>query len=268
MKRAVVILTIFVLILSIASEVSGPIRTTGEGAGFSPLSNHNVAAASGNGDGRDATQFFTRKITSQQMDILNTFAATATHQTELSLIDYQVSGWRLSEVKMDIENIDASAEREVVGQTYENLNFQVAEVLGTFRSQIAQGFYNYPHNGVLMNYSIYYITDRYSPPARGNASLVVRSGNQIDTASDITTPENMTASEGIFSWVTVSGENAGNFTKQQVTTLQSSGLQRILLEPIHQSGMTHRRRMSGISGLLKLCSIIPTYHGIRLLTHL
>ena len=208
MKRAVVILTIFVLILSIASEVSGPIRTTGEGAGFSPLSNHNVAAASGNGDGRDATQFFTRKITSQQMDILNTFAATATHQTELSLIDYQVSGWRLSEVKMDIENIDASAEREVVGQTYENLNFQVAEVLGTFRSQIAQGFYNYPHNGVLMNYSIYYITDRYSPPARGNASLVVRSGNQIDTASDITTPENMTASEGIFSWVTVSGENA------------------------------------------------------------
>ena len=210
MKKALVLLVVTVLVVTAIQDVGNsnwtPILLHENH--FSPISSNSGASVSGGGSSQTATMFFDRTITGQQIDILNTYGDTAMHIAELDLSPYQVPGWRLSDVQIDIGSINASAEKEVVGQTYENLNFQVAEILGTFRSQIAQGFYNYSHNGVLLNYSIYYITDRYSPPARGNASLVVRSGDQIDTASDITTPENMTASEGVFSWVTVSGENA------------------------------------------------------------
>jgi len=209
MKRVVVLLTTLVLILSIAAEVSGPVQTTTTELGFNPGENHNVAAASGGGDTRGATQFFTRTLTSQQLDILNTYANTTNHSEELSLSDYQVSGWRLYNVQIDIGTMMAAPEKEVVGVTYENFNFQVSEVLGTFYSQLAQGFYEQPHDGALVNYSIYYSTSYYDPPLRGNASFVIRTGSSsdLDSATNITTPMNMTGSDSMFSWVTVDGEN-------------------------------------------------------------
>ena len=124
MKRVAVLLTILALILSVATEVSDPVQTTTTGLGFSPRENRNVATASGGGDTRSATQFFTRKITSQQLDILNTYANTTDHSEELSLSDYQVSGWKLYKVQIDIGTMTATPEKEVVGVTYENFNFQ------------------------------------------------------------------------------------------------------------------------------------------------
>ncbi|MHA1963784.1 MAG: hypothetical protein ACW97G_04295 [Candidatus Thorarchaeota archaeon] len=210
MKKALVLLVVTVLVLSAIQEVGSPnwTPTQMDENLLSPVVNSSAASVSGGGSSQTATMFFDRTITGENLNIFNTYSDTATHNAILDLSTYQVAGWRLSNAKIDTENISAAAEKEVVGQTYENLNFQVADILGTFHSQTAQGFYNYSHNGVLVNYSIYYVTDRYSPALRGNASLVVRSGNQIETASDITTPENMTASEGVLTWVTVSGENA------------------------------------------------------------
>ncbi|MFW9927243.1 MAG: hypothetical protein ACFFDM_10835, partial [Candidatus Thorarchaeota archaeon] len=210
MRRSVILLVLAVLLLSSIQE-TGHLEGTPVLLDENPLLPENQshsASVSGKGSTQTATMFFNRTITGLQLDILNTYSDTYTHNAELDLSVYQISGWRLANIQIDTESITAAAEKEVVGETYQNLNFQVSELAGTFYPQIAQGFYNYPHNGVLVNYSIYYITDRYSPPARGNASLVVRSGNQIDTASDITTPENMTASEGVFSWITINGENA------------------------------------------------------------
>ncbi|MFW9958932.1 MAG: hypothetical protein ACFFCT_12750, partial [Candidatus Odinarchaeota archaeon] len=210
MKKALVLLFVSILALSSIQQACSPEWIPMLMDDNTPLPNTqtSTASVSGSGNTQTATMFFDRKITSQHLNIFNTYGDTATHSAELSLSAYQIAGWRLFNVKIDTESISAAEEKEVVGKTYENLNFQVADILGTFHSQIAQGFYNYSHNGVLVNYSIYYVTDRYSPALRGNASLVVRSGNQIDTAADITTPENMTASEGVLSWVTVSGENA------------------------------------------------------------
>jgi hypothetical protein len=114
-----------------------------------------VATAAGEGDDRVATQYFTRKITSQQMDILNTYATTSVHQADLSFSDFQVPGWRLYNVNIDIGNITATAEKEVVGVTNNNTDFRIEEHDSTWYSQLAQGFYNQPHDGVLFNLLLY-----------------------------------------------------------------------------------------------------------------
>jgi hypothetical protein len=208
MKRAVVILTTIILVLSVTSEVTSPIGTIPLEGRPALVSIHNVATAAGEGDDRVATQYFTRKITSQQMDILNTYATTSVHQADLSFSDFQVPGWRLYNVNIDIGNITATAEKEVVGVTNNNTDFRIEEHDSTWYSQLAQGFYNQPHDGVLLNYSIFYYTVFYDAGLRNNASFVVRSATApfLDS-SDITTPVNMTASNSVYSWATVTGEN-------------------------------------------------------------
>ncbi len=212
MKKSAVLLIIAVLVLAAVQGVGSPNSATilQNEYPFSPDSQSSTASVSGGGSGQTATMFFDRTITGQRLEILNTYGDTATHNAELDLLDYQVSGWKLFSARIETESIMAAAEKEVVGVTYESFEFQIYEFEPLFFSQLAQGFYNQDHDGALMNYSIYYSTDDYDPPVRGNASLVIRSGSSsnLDSAIDITTPVNMTASDTAFSWSTIQGGNA------------------------------------------------------------
>jgi len=165
-----------------------------------------LASAGGSGTPIPATQYMSRVITGEQLAILNTFADTATHSGEIDLTSYLNPGWHVYQVTVDVNSMIAAPEREVVGQLDETINFRIDEVLGTFYSQLVQGFYNQPFDGVLNNYSIYYSTERYNPSLRGNASFMISSDYQ--TSAAITSSVNMTASEFMLSWASLSGENA------------------------------------------------------------
>lgn len=166
-----------------------------------------LASAGGAGNSLTAVQYMSRVINAEQISILNTFADTNTHSGEIGLSSYLNPSWHIYEVTVDVNSMEAAPEREVVGITYETFNYQISEILGTFYSQIAQGFYDQPFDGTLQNYSIYYSTTDYTPATRGNASFIV-SSDYTTSSSAMTTLINMTASDSVFSWVTLSGENS------------------------------------------------------------
>jgi len=172
-----------------------------------------VASASQIGDERDATRYFERTLESKHLAILNDYPNPLEHSDVVDLNSYALDGWSLYNVKIDIETIIAEVEKEVVGVIYESDFFQISEQAGTFYSKLAQGFYAQPHDGILLNYSINYATDGYIPSVRGNASFSIYSN--YSTSSPITSPVNMTASEGVLRWVTIPGENANLLSNQK-----------------------------------------------------
>ncbi|MFW9809890.1 MAG: hypothetical protein ACFFE6_11000, partial [Candidatus Thorarchaeota archaeon] len=212
MKRSVILLVIAVLLLSSIQETGHPEGTLilSDEKPILPDNRSSSASISGGGSEQTATMFFERTFTGQRLEIFNSYGDTVTHNTMLDLSNYQVAGWKLFRIEIDTVSIKGAVEKEVVGVTPQNYNFKIFEEGVLFYSQLAQGFYNQPHDGALVNYSIYYLTDDYDPLIRGNASLVVRSGSSsdLDSATDITTPVNMTASDSVLSWTTSPGGNA------------------------------------------------------------
>ena len=164
-----------------------------------------LASASGTGNSTPAVQYMSRVIAGEQISILNTYGDPSTHSGVIDLSSYISSGWHVYEVTVDVNSMAAAPERERIADTNNNSDFQIVEILGTFYSQLVQGFYDQPYNGQLHNYSIYYATDRYAPSVRGNASFAITSN--YNTSSVMTTPLNVTASEGIPIWITIDGEN-------------------------------------------------------------
>ncbi|MCK5266474.1 MAG: hypothetical protein KAR03_12765, partial [Candidatus Thorarchaeota archaeon] len=194
MKRFSLLLIVIVLVFSVTLEIRGPTTSHFYEPDLSPNHEFSYSSVTDSGDNRDADLFFERSITGQQADLLNAYSNTSDHSSNIDLSSYQIDGWTLYNAEIDIVSIDAAAEKEVVGVTYENFNFQITEILGTFYSKLAQGFYNQPHDGALVDYSLYYSTSQYNTSLRGNASSVVYSDYQ--TSSAITTPINMTESDG------------------------------------------------------------------------
>ena len=212
MKRIIIFLLIFVLVFSYAREVGNPPQISAK-AIDSHDSGISASSISENGDNRNSIAYFKRTFASKQIGILNSYLNTTDHSTTLDLKQYQVGGWTLTNARIDISSLNAAVEREVVGKNYENLDFsiQYVDIISTFFSGLAQGFYNQGHDGVLVNYSIYYLTNSYNPSLRGNASFVIVSDSDLTDATpptDITDPVNMTQSNDIFSWETISAQNA------------------------------------------------------------
>jgi hypothetical protein len=209
MRKVLISLVIVTLMLSVSLNPTGDITSqllTPTPSAEKPQGGvKSLASASGTGDSLSSTQYMSRGINSEQISILNTYADTGTHSGEIDLSSYLYPGWHVYEVTVDVNSIEAAPERETIAQVNNNSNFQMGESLGTFYSQLVQGFYNQPFDGQLQNYSIYYATDRYAPSVRGNASFVISS--DYTTSSVITTPLNVTASEGIPIWVIIDGEN-------------------------------------------------------------
>ncbi|MFW9965447.1 MAG: hypothetical protein ACFFCX_17875, partial [Candidatus Sifarchaeia archaeon] len=166
----------------------------------------NLASAGGSGNSLASLQYISRVISGEQVAILNTYSDTAVHNGEIDLSSYLEPSWHVYEVVVDVVKLEAAPEREIIADTNNNSNFQIVDIIGTWHSQLAQGFYMQSHDGQLQNYSIYYSTLGYIPNIRGNASFAITSN--YNTSSIITTPMNMTPSELTPIWVGISGENA------------------------------------------------------------
>ncbi|MHA2206190.1 MAG: hypothetical protein ACXABC_10040 [Candidatus Thorarchaeota archaeon] len=186
-----------------------------------------LASAGGGGNQFIATPFMSRTFGALQSSIFNSYINTGFHSGEIDLNQYLLPGWTIYNVSLNIENITAAPEREIVGSQNENVDLQITEFGGTFYSELSQGFYNQPYNGSLLNYSIYYSTERWNPPLRGNASIAVQSDYQSST--QLTQRINLTASDSVPTWDTFTGENV-NLTDNTVfwvvingTTLQKAG---------------------------------------------
>jgi len=162
-------------------------------------------AVEGSGDPLSSNLYISRMITSERISILNTYADTSLHSGIIDLSNYLEPGWHIYKVEINVTKMEAAPEREAIAQINENSNFRIEDI-GIFISELAQGFYEQPHDGQLMNYSIYYRTFFYNPSQRGNASFAVTSN--YNTSSIMTAPVNMTASESVARWVVLDGENA------------------------------------------------------------
>ncbi len=165
-----------------------------------------LSSAGASGISLPAYQFMSRSLNSLQVDILNTYSDTTLHSGEVDLTSYLIPGWHIYEVSIDVNNFEAAPERETLGVTYENAFFYIQQIGVINYTELSQGFYNQPYDGVLQNYSIYYSTDDYTPATRGNASFIISSN--YNTSSAITTPVNMTAHDAAFSWESIQGQSA------------------------------------------------------------
>jgi hypothetical protein len=174
------------------------------------------SSASGGGEEQINTAYMSRAITSQQVSILNSYVSPDTHEALLDLSGYLESGWTLHKVEIDAQDLTATVEREVVGAaSTPGIDYRIEEYTADYYySQLANGFYNQPHNGSLLNYSVSYYTLSYSTSSRGTSYLVVCS-DYSDSSSGLTTPDAMTAHGSAFEWTTVDGENL-NLTENTV----------------------------------------------------
>jgi len=208
MRKAMIPLILIVLVMSfpIHTFVNMDSGMNSDTLESTPSGSYVTSAAGGSGNPLLSTQFMSRVITGEQISILNTYADTNTHSGAIDLSGYLYPGWHAYEVTVDVNNIEAAPEREVIGQLDETINFRIDDITGTFYSQLAQGFYDQPFDGVLDNYSVYYSTERYNPSLRGNASFMISSDYQ--SSGGLTSSVNMTASESVQSWESISGESA------------------------------------------------------------
>jgi hypothetical protein len=124
---------------------------------------------------------YSRKIQNLDIDIMNSFANTSAHSESVDLSSYQLPGWTLYEVQIDVDNITAIAEREVLGVSKDISSFKIEEYNEVFNwryNSLAQGFYEMPHDGQLLNYSFYYDSPIYTPAQHGWAYYSVLSDYQ------------------------------------------------------------------------------------------
>jgi hypothetical protein len=171
-----------------------------------------LSAAGGAGNERTATRFMSRTLVGQELDLLNTFANTSEHLSQLDLTGYHIPRWTLHKATLDIENITALLEKEVVGASSTPLyeNFRIREHdLDVYYDQLLQGFYNHSHDGMLVNYSLRITTPTYSPAQQGWAYFVLRS-NYSDSLSNLTIPVQVQYVGSTLTWANVS--SAANLT--------------------------------------------------------
>jgi len=198
MKRiSVIVVVTLVVLFTIPPEITiGENYSLGHNSpDFELQDSSTQASAAGAGFSRDATAYMTRNISSQTLRILNSYSSTSQHTGFIDLTEFQIPGWDLYSVKMDVATITAAAERETTGITV-NSDIQIQNsTIGAVTDALYQQFYNMPHDGRLENYSFGYKAPYYST-ALGKAYLVVRSAYN-DSQTNITswiTPFNQISS--------------------------------------------------------------------------
>ena len=203
-----ILLTIMMVLPTITNNVK-PSSSSAESAIPSPTFDYLTSSANGTGTSRSIDVYFSRTISSQQLSLSNTYADPNHHNFSLDLTQYHLAGWDLYRADISVSNIVAALEREVVGVGGTDTGFQIREVIppgDIFIEELAQGFYNQPHNGSLHNYSYYYRSSLLdAPETYGYAFATIR--NQYNVSStNITASVNVTHS-AIDTWSTVSGED-------------------------------------------------------------
>ncbi|MHA2432791.1 MAG: hypothetical protein ACXADO_06150, partial [Candidatus Thorarchaeota archaeon] len=184
-----------------------------------------TSAVGGAGNELGSMMGFTREIQNQDLYILNSYANTSEHSEVVDVTGYRIPGWTLYEVIMDVQKMTAAPEREVVGSSSspQSSGFRIYEHdIDAYYDQLTQAFYNQSHDGRLANFSLLYISPRYSsaPSPYGYAYFELRSNysegstNMISTQQvphvgitptwvDFTTSVNLAANE--LYWATING---------------------------------------------------------------
>jgi hypothetical protein len=143
------------------------------------------------------------------LSLSNTYADPDHHNFTLDLSSYHLSGWDLYRADINASTITAIVEREVIGVDDLSTGFQIREVVppgDVFIEELAQSFYNLPHNGSLHNYSYFYRSSLLeAPETYGYAFTTIRSQYNV-SSTNITAPVNVTHS-ATDTWATVSGED-------------------------------------------------------------
>ncbi len=163
-----------------------------------------ASEAAGHGTSRQVVLTFSRMFDSQVVSVLNSYSNTSVHQGELDLSKYQVSGWTLYNVTMEITNLTAAPERCVIGgDNGANYEFTIERAPPQYYDSLMQGFYNQTYRAMLLNYSFLHCTPTYDSSTYGDAFVSVLS----DYSSGKTNLSNYVSLEDVGStmtWKTVS----------------------------------------------------------------
>ncbi|MGY5854079.1 MAG: hypothetical protein RTU92_10965, partial [Candidatus Thorarchaeota archaeon] len=196
MRRLPLLVGMLVLVMMIPVLPTGnnDTLTPVEASSLQPEKNRfTESEAVGTGSVSTSEMFFSRTFYDQQLTIRNSYTGPDIHQTVLDLSSYQVPGWTLYNVVMDIKNSTAGEESEVLGVTHGIDIFHIYEDLFPFFvTKLAQGFYNQSHDGSLLNYSIRYrASDIAEPQYYGYVYSTIRTDVDTDS-SNITAYVNLT----------------------------------------------------------------------------
>ncbi|MDF1539692.1 MAG: hypothetical protein P1Q69_12400, partial [Candidatus Thorarchaeota archaeon] len=162
-----------------------------------------IASAGGSGSQFTSTQFMSRVVDGNTLTIENSYVNTDHHNGTLDLSGYLIPGLTLYRVDMVFDHITAITEREVVGVQDQTQNFYIRELGGVSNiTQLAQGFYDQPHDGLLQNYSVLYSTPIYGSGIYGDAYFVIRS-DYSSASSNVTEPQALTDVGSTDTWATI-----------------------------------------------------------------
>jgi hypothetical protein len=211
MKRMLLPLVFIVLlIVPYSGDNNAIVHTNSETSENRGMDMNSLASAGGSGSDENSVLYMSRELTGIQTSVLNTYSSPANHNGSIDLSQYLISGWTLYRADLDVENITAAPEREVVGLAEPpgtNLHiYEYDAVQDYYYNQLAQGFYNLAHDGVLINFTFPYLTTSYVTSSRGTAYFLIVS-DYSDPTTGLTSPDPLAASEGTWTAKTVDGEN-------------------------------------------------------------
>ncbi len=172
--------------------------------GGAPVENtRTLSDASAEGSTINGTSFFSTTITGLKTEVLNSYGDVDTHEGMIDIEQFVIPDWDIYRVDIAVENLTAAPEKKTLGVNDDSPNFRIEEIGGgAYYTQLAQGFYNRSHDGLLLNYSLYYSSPTYEPPAYGNAYFVIRS-DHTNSASNLTNPIEIVDVGSISQWITI-----------------------------------------------------------------
>ncbi len=212
-RLLVIGLLLAILLLPMNSEQKAGTDTKGNSDSQPAFENMEyciIAEAGGTGANFPVTQYMSKSLSDQSLSIRNTYINVDHHNETLDLSPYLIGGWTLYRVDMDVNNLSAEAEREVVGVTHGTDGFLIYKTSTPFTLKVdglTQGFYNLSHDGSLLNYSIKYRADKLDEPQYYGYAFTVVSSDYTSSSSNITAPLNLTKSTP-YVWLTSDGGQA------------------------------------------------------------
>ncbi|MBE0527176.1 MAG: hypothetical protein IH631_09555, partial [Candidatus Thorarchaeota archaeon] len=175
MKRVVVLIVALLIALGAVPVGMEPFQIetdTGLPNGINQDSSV-LSSASSSGMTYTSLAYMTQSVQSQTVQILNSYSNPTSHSGNLDFSNYQISGWNLYNITMEITSINAIAERESTGVSA-STHIDIVNASGAITDVLYQAFYNQGHNGKLENYSLDYRAPFYDS-GLGDAYLVIRS---------------------------------------------------------------------------------------------
>ncbi|MHA2386811.1 MAG: hypothetical protein ACXAEE_11440, partial [Candidatus Thorarchaeota archaeon] len=195
MRKSLIPIIIIILIFAIPSNSENQ-AALAEGNNSSPFIAREGMLSSAGGSGSDASSdiYLSRSLSDWTTDVLNTYDSPNTHQGVIDLSSHLIAGWTLYSVEIQVDNITAAPEREVL-VTSPNGYIEIWNDTGDVYDALYQAFYGHPHEGKLENYTLGYRAPYYSS-SNGDAYLGVWTDytNYTTAVTSLVTPFVQTSS--------------------------------------------------------------------------